>query len=53
LAFAPEIIFELGEHPEHVEEALARGSAVVDRLLSRLEGDAALLKVVDDIFEVA
>jgi hypothetical protein len=53
LAFAPEISFELGEHPEHVKEALALGSAVVDRLLSHLESDAALLKVVDDILEVA
>jgi hypothetical protein len=53
LAFAPKISFELGEHPGHVEEALARGSAGIDRLFGRLQGDAALLKVVDDILEVA
>jgi hypothetical protein len=44
---------ELGEHAEHVEEALAGGGAGVDRLLARLQGGALGLQGADDILEVA
>jgi hypothetical protein len=37
LPFAPQVGLELGEHPEHVEEALAGRGAGVDRLLGRLQ----------------
>jgi hypothetical protein len=34
LPFAPQVGLELGQHPEHVEEAFARRRAGVDGLLS-------------------
>jgi hypothetical protein len=37
LALAAQVRFELGEHADHVKEALAGGRAGVDRLLGRLE----------------
>ena len=53
LALFPKIGLELGEYPQHVEEALPRGCAGVDRLFSRLQGDATLPEVVDDVLQVA
>src|SRR5262252_7101075 len=41
LPFAPDVRLELGEHAQHVEEGLARGRAGIDRLLGRLQGEAA------------
>jgi len=38
LALAAEIRLELGEHPKHVEEALAGGRGGVERLLGGIEG---------------
>jgi hypothetical protein len=40
LALAAKVGLELGEHAEHVEEALAGGSAGVDGLLGLLEAGA-------------
>jgi hypothetical protein len=40
LALAAEVRLELGEHAQHVEEALAGGGAGVDRLFGHLKLDA-------------
>src|SRR5712672_4652103 len=53
LALFPEVGLELGEHPQHVEEALPRGRAGVDRLLGGLQGDATPSEVMDDVLQVA
>jgi hypothetical protein len=46
-------ISEHGEYPEHVEERLAGGSAVIDRLLGRPQGDVLGLELADDVREVS
>jgi hypothetical protein len=51
LALAPQV--RLGKHAEHVEEALAGGSACVDRLLGRLEGGAAGADCSNDVLKIA
>ena len=53
LAFFAQVGLELGEHAQHVEEALARRGAGVDRLLSRLEGRALGLHSSDDVLKIA
>src|SRR5258705_10844350 len=53
LALFPKIGLELGEYPQHVGEALPRRCAGVDRLFSRLQGDATLPEDVDDVLQVA
>ena len=52
LALASQIGLELGEHPERVEECFAGGSAGIDRLLGRPQGDVLGLELVDDVLEV-
>src|SRR6267378_284149 len=52
LALFPKIGLELGEYPQHVEEALPGGGGSVDRLLGRLQDDATLPQVVDDVLQV-
>ena len=47
LPLAAQIGLEFGEHAEHVEERLARGSAGVDRLLGRLQRDGLGLQLVN------
>ena len=37
LPFLPQVRFEFGEHPKHVEECLAGSRALIDRLLGRLQ----------------
>jgi hypothetical protein len=50
---AKTICLELGEDPEHVQEALAGGRAGVDRLLGRLEARAASPHCADDVLQIA
>jgi hypothetical protein len=50
---AKTICLELGEDPEHVQEALAGGRAGVDRLLGRLEAGAPPPNGPDDVLEVS
>jgi hypothetical protein len=49
---ATQIRLELREHPQHVEEAVAGGSAGVNRLLGRLEGRPARPHRADDVLEI-
>src|SRR4030081_2434019 len=53
LALFPQVGLELGEHSQHVEEALARCCAGVDGLLSGLEAGALCLHGSDDILKGA
>ena len=53
LAFLAQVRFEFGKDAENIEKALPRGCAGVDRLFSRLQGDATLPEVVDDVLQVA
>jgi hypothetical protein len=53
LAFAPQVGFELGEHAEHVEDALAGRGAGVDRLLGRLRAHAPRPNSANDVLQIA
>jgi hypothetical protein len=53
LALAAQVRFEFGEHPEHIEKALAGRRADIDWLFGGLQGSAAGLHGADDILEVA
>jgi hypothetical protein len=53
LTLAAQVGLELGEHAQHVEEALSGGGAGVDRLLGRLEGGAARADRADDVLQIA
>jgi hypothetical protein len=51
-AGAPQVGFELGEHVQHVEGALAGGRAGIDRLLGRLEAGTASPDGANDVLKV-
>jgi hypothetical protein len=53
LPLAPQVCLELGEDPEHVEEALAGGRAGIDRLLGRLQTVAAGPHGANDVLKVS
>jgi hypothetical protein len=53
MAFAPEVGLELGEHAEHIEEALAGGCAGIDRLFGRLRDGTASPYSAHDVLEIA
>ncbi len=52
LALFPQVGFELGENPQHVEERLASGSSGVDRLLGAGQGRALVPDGADDGLQV-
>ena len=53
LALLAQVGFELGEHPQHVEEGLAGGGAGIDGLLGGAQRDASGLEGAHDILQVA
>jgi hypothetical protein len=53
LALATQVRFELREHPEHVEEALAGRGRSVDRLLRGSQRGGLALERAHDVLEIA
>jgi hypothetical protein len=53
LALTTQVGLELCEHTEHVEEALAGGSAGVDRLFGGFQARAFCFERADDVLQIA